>query len=185
MSTSIRDNKLRILSPTPYPEVNEILNLVLTKTKDILQDQFVGMYLFGSLANGDFDQYSDIDVLVVTDGEISSDAFSALKDMHAQINTIDSPWAIQLEVSYIPQAALRRFDPQNKLHPHMDRGTNEVLHMKSHESDWVIQRHLLRERGITIIGPTLKSLIDPVAPPELRQAVIGELPLWDEYLLKH
>ena len=179
------DNKLRILSPTPYPDVNEILNLLLTETKDILQGQFIGMYLFGSLANGDFDQYSDIDVLVVTDSEISSDAFSALKDMHAKINTIDSPWAIQLEVSYIPQAALRRLDPKNKLHPHMDRGTGEVLHMKSHESDWIIQRHLLREHGITITGPALKSLIDPVVPFELRQAVVDELPLWADYLLNH
>src|SRR5688572_4332445 len=116
-----------MLSPTPYPDVNQILNFVLTKTKDILQGQFVGMYLFGSLANGDFDQYSDIDVLVVTDGEISKAAFSGLKEMHAQINAIDSPWAIQLEVSYIPQHALRRFDPQNKLHPHLDRGKDEVL----------------------------------------------------------
>lgn len=171
------------ISPTPHPDVNEILNLLLTDIKDILQSQFVGMYLFGSLANGDFDQHSDIDALVVTDGEISSDTFLALKEMHARINQINSPWALQLEVSYIPQNALRRFDPKNKLHPHMDRGTDEVLHMKSHESDWIIQRHLLREHGIVIAGPDLKTLIDPITPYELRQAVIHELPLWADYLL--
>lgn len=72
------------LSPTPHPDVNEILNLLFTNIKEILQGQFVGMYLFGSLANGDFDEHSDIDVLIVTDGEISSDTFSALQDMHAK-----------------------------------------------------------------------------------------------------
>ena len=173
------------LKLTPYPDVNKILNLLYTNIKEILKDQFVGMYLFGSLANGDFDQHSDIDVLIVTDGEISSDAFSALKEMHAQINKIDSPWAIQLEVSYIPQEALRRFDPKNKLHPHMDRGTDEVLHVKSHESDWIIQRYLLRQHGIAVKGPDLKSLIDLIAPSELRQAVIDELPLWANYLLNN
>jgi predicted nucleotidyltransferase len=173
------------ISPTPRTDVNQILNLLYTNVKEILQDQFVGMYLFGSLANGDFDEHSDIDVLVVTNTEISNNKFDALREKHAQINQIDSPWAIQLEVSYIPQNALRRFDPKNKLHPHMDRGTDEVLHMKSHESDWIIQRYLLRQHGIVVKGPDLKSLIDPIAPSELRQAVIDELPLWADYLLNN
>jgi predicted nucleotidyltransferase len=166
-----------------YPGVNEILNLLLSRVKEILGDQFVGMYLFGSLANGDFDQHSDIDVLVVTEAEISEDGFSALKEMHKQINQIDSPWAIQLEASYIPQNALRRFDPHNIIHPHMDRGNNETLHRMSHANDWIIQRHLLRERGIVITGPDLKILIDRVSPNDLRQAVAGVLPLWANPIL--
>ena len=173
------------ISPTPHPDVNEILNLLLTNVKDVLKSQFVGMYLFGSLANGDFDQHSDIDVLIVTDGEISSNTFSALRDMHTEIAKIDSPWAAQQEVSYIPRNALRRFERQNIRHPHLDRDIGEILKIKAHESDWIIQRHLLREHGIVITGPDLKSLIDPVAPYELHQAVVDELPLWADYLLNH
>ena len=171
--------------PTPYPDVNEILNLLLTKVKNILQSQLVGMYLFGSLANGDFDQHSDIDVLIVTDGEILSDTFSALQDMHTEIAKVDSPWAVQQEVSYIPQNALRRFYPPNIQHPHLDRDRGEMLHIMAHESDWVIQRHLLRENGIVITGPDLKTLIDPIEPYELRQAVIDVLPLWVDPILNH
>ena len=166
-----------------YPEINEILNPLLSRAQEILGDQFIGMYLFGSLANGDFDQHSDIDVLVVTDAEISDESFSALAEMHKQINKIDSPWAIQLEASYIPRKALRRFDPANILHPHMDRGQNETLHRMSHASDWIIQRHILRERGIVITGPDLKTLIDPVSSNDLRQAVVDVLPLWANPIL--
>src|SRR5262245_26561529 len=119
------------LHPTPHPDVNEILNLLLTNIKDILGSQFIGMYLFGSLANGDFDQHSDIDVLIVTDGEISSDTFSALQEMHREIAKIDSPWAAQQEVSYIPQGALHRFDPPNIHHPHLDRDIGEKLKIKA------------------------------------------------------
>src|SRR5688500_8763693 len=169
---------MKTISPTPYPDVNEILNFLLTNVQEILGDQFVGMYLYGSLANGDFDKYSDIDVLIVTDGEISERTFLALQELHNRINKMDSPWAIQIEASYIPRTALRRFDPANKLHPHMDRGDDETLHIMSHESDWMIQSHLLRERGITITGPDLPTLIDPVSPDELRQAVVDVLPLW-------
>lgn len=174
---------MKTTSPTPHRDVNAILNLLHSNVKEILQDQFIGMYLFGSLANGDFDQHSDIDVLVVTEAEISSDTFSALREMHERIAKIDSPWATQLEVSYIPQKALRRFDPANILHPHMDRGRGESLHMLAHESDWIVQRHILRERGIILEGPAPKSLIDPISPNNLRQAVMDVLPLWAKPIL--
>src|SRR5512141_307101 len=101
---------MKIITATPHPDVNEILTLLYADVTDILQGQLVGMYLFGSLANGDFDQYSDIDVLFVTEKEISEAVFAALSAMHKRLNQLDSPWGIQLEVSYIPQAALRRFD---------------------------------------------------------------------------
>ncbi len=169
---------MKPISPTRYSDVNEILTLLYSDVTEILQSQFVGMYLFGSLANGDFDQHSDIDVLFVTHQEISDNTFSTLAAMHKRINELDSPWGIQLEVSYIPQAALRRFDPGNKTHPHMDRGNDEVLHWMAHESDWIVQRHLLRENGIVISGPDLKTLIDPVTPAQLQKAVSDVLPLW-------
>ena len=46
---------MKPISPTLYPDVNEILNVLFSSVKEILGDQFVGMYLYGSLANGDFD----------------------------------------------------------------------------------------------------------------------------------
>lgn len=174
---------MKTISPTPHRDVNAILNLLHSNIKEILLDQFVGMYLFGSLANGDFDKHSDIDVLVVTEAEISSDTFSALKVMHEWIAKIDSLWATQLEVSYIPQKALRCFDPANILHPHMDRGSGESLHMLAHESDWIVQRHILRERGIILEGPAPQSLIDPISSNDLRQAVMAVLPLWAKPIL--
>lgn len=174
---------MKSINPTPHSDVNEILTLLYSDAADILQEQLVGMYLFGSLANGDFDQYSDIDVLFVTQKEISEDTFSALSAMHKRLNQLNSPWGIQLEVSYIPESALRRFDRADNTHPHMDRGNDEVLHRMVHETDWIVQRHLLRENGIVISGPELKTLIDPIAPGELQRAVSDVLPLWVDPIL--
>ena len=174
---------MKRIFPTPYSDVNEILSTMFSDVQEILGDQFVGMYLFGSLANGDFDQHSDIDVLIVTDGDISESTFTSLQQMHKRLNRTDSPWALQIEASYIPQAALRRFDPANNIHPHMDRGGDEVLHWMPHESDWIVQRHILRERGVVIAGPDLEALIDPVSPDEVRQAVATVLPLWAKPIL--
>lgn len=172
------------ISPTPHPDVNEILDVLFTRVTRILQDQLIGMYLFGSLANGDFDEHSDIDVLFVTNEKISDDTFSSLKQMHADINKFDSSWAIQIEASYIPKDALQRYDPQNNLHPHMDRGNSEVLHMMMHATDWIVQRYLLRENGIVITGPDLKILIDPVSQDDLRWAVARVLPLWVDPMIE-
>ncbi len=171
------------INPTPYSDVNEILDLLLSGVKEIVEDQFIGMYLFGSLANGDFDDYSDIDVLIVTDGEISKNKFDALKEMHEQIQKIDSPWAIQLEVSYIPQSALRVYDPGNNKHPHFDRGPAERLQVTQHDSDWVVQRHVLRERGITLVGPEPNTLINFVSTDDLRKAMQPILFEWYAHFL--
>jgi predicted nucleotidyltransferase len=172
-------------SPTPYSDVNEILNLLFDEIQGILQDHLIGMYLFGSLANGDFDEFSDIDVLIVTKAGIPQDFFSVLFAMHERVAEFGSPWAVQLEVSYIPQAALRRFDPADNLHPHIDRGSGEKLHWMRHASDWIVQRHILRERGVVLTGPKLDTLIDPVSPDDLRQAVANVLPLWVEPVLEN
>lgn len=154
------------------------MDKLLTKAEEALGGQFVGMYLFGSLANGGFDWNSDVDVLIVTDDEISDEIFEALKAMHVEIAGMESWCAIQLEVSYIPRKALRCYDPKNKVHPHIDRGKNESLFMMQHDRDWVVQRHTLRGKGITIAGPTPRSLIDPVTPDDLRGAMLEILNDW-------
>ncbi len=170
-------------NPTSYPAVNEIVNILFTRAQEILGDQLIGMYLDGSLANGGFDEASDIDTIVVTASTISDETFSALQEMHQQIAKLDSPWAVELEVSYIPQRALRRFDPNDNLHPHLRRGTDEKLKRIHHESDWIIHCHILRERGIVIMGPDPKTLVDPIAPDDLRRCTVNALPAWFDPIL--
>lgn len=171
--------------PTPYPDVNAIVNSLLTYVQEILAVQLIGMYLHGSLANGGFDAYSDIDVIFVTEGPISEENFEALQKVHELISMIDSPWSNQLEVSYIPKDAVRRFDPSNNKHPHIDRGADEKLQIMAHESDWVIQRHILRERGIVVLGPEPNMLVDRVSPSDLQNAVVHGLPLWLNPILEN
>src|SRR5687768_17755536 len=175
----------RTSDPTPYPEVNSIFQELLEEVKSILGSHFIGMYLDGSLTSGDFDQDSDIDFVVVTDEDISGDLFLAVQEMHDRIATIDSPFAVQLEGSYISQHGLRRFDPEHALHPNIERGNGERLKMVYHDNWWIIHRYILRERGITIVGPVPQTLIDPVSPNDLRQAMLSLLHGWATQILNH
>jgi hypothetical protein len=135
------------------------------------------MYLDGSLGIGDFDpDKSDLDFVVVTDGELSAETFRDLKTMHERIATGASKWAKELEGSYISQRALRH-DRRPAAHPYIDRGS--TLAMVYHESGyWAIHRHMLREHGVVLAGPPPRALIEPVRPSDLREAVLDILHEW-------
>jgi predicted nucleotidyltransferase len=170
---------------TSFPEVNDILQELLKSIRGVLGSHFIGMYLEGSLANGDFDQDSDIDFVVVTDEDVAENLFLELRAMHERIATINSWCAIQLEGSYISRHALRRHDPEHALHPNIERGDGESLKMFCHDESWIVHRYILRERGITLIGPDPKTLIDPIARDELRMAMLPILNGWATQILNH
>jgi hypothetical protein len=164
--------------PTPYREVNRVLLELLSDVQTVLGDHFVGMYLFGSLAGGDFDEDSDIDFVVVTNDDISDTLFSGLQTAHMRIAMIECWCATELEGCYLPQRALRRYIRTDALYPHIDRGKGERLRMKPQDSDWTIHGHMLRETGVVVTGPAPHTLIDPVTPIELRRAVLDILRGW-------
>ena len=160
---------------TPYPEVNAILRELLESLQDILGSHLIGLYLEGSLTGSDFDPASDIDFVAVNDEEISAELFSSLYALHERILTLDSPYAIHLEGSYISQGALKRHDPQRMSHPNIERGGDERLKWVDHDESWNIHRYLLRERGITILGPAPETLVAPISPDDLRRAMLPAL----------
>jgi hypothetical protein len=169
--------------PTPYPEVNAVLQTLLSGVQAVLEDRFVGMYLYGSLASGDFDlQRSDIDFVVVTDGELPEGTVQALEEMHTRIWASGLPWTTKLEGSYVPRKSLNRYDPADAPHPAVNEGR---FYMACHDSDWVILRHVLREQEVILEGPSLRISLDPVQPNDLRQAVLAILREWWKPMLRN
>jgi hypothetical protein len=165
-----------MLTPTPYSEVNATLSALLDGARGVLGDRFVGLYLYGSLAYGDFDpERSDVDFLVVTDGLVDAATAEALAEMHARLWASGGRWARKLEGAYLPRALLRRYDPAEPPSPYVNEGRFSVGPLGV---DWIIQRHVLREQGIAVAGPDLKPLIDPVSPDELRACVRDNLGEW-------
>jgi hypothetical protein len=163
--------------PTPYVDVNELVDVLKCEVAGILRDRYIGMYIHGSLAIGDFDPHrSDIDFVVVTDDELSSESVSALEYMHAWIINSNLTWKTNFEGSYIPKDALRRLDPTNCTHPVIR--VDGSFGLDRHSSEWVIQRHVIREYGIVVSGPDPRGIIDPVKPDQLREATLGVLCEW-------
>jgi predicted nucleotidyltransferase len=161
---------------TPYQDVNEVLNLLLTNVKEILKDQFFGMYLYGSLSSGDFNpETSDVDFLVVTEEILSEDLIAQLDAMHQRTWATSLKRAGKLEGAYIYKELIRRHDPNGLPCPTINEGK---FYLDRPGSDWVIQRHIVREYGVILEGPHPKTFIDPVTPVDIRSCVMGVLHEW-------
>ena len=162
--------------PTPYAEANAAVEALLDGVEETLGEQMVGLYLYGSLASGDFDpQTSDIDFLIVTREALSESQVSALEAMHARLWAAGPKMAAKLEGKYLPLADLPRFEAQAGPFPTVNEGE---FFLAKQESDWIIQRWVLREQGVAVMGPPLEPLIEPVSPEMLRGAVLGYLREW-------
>jgi predicted nucleotidyltransferase len=174
---------------TPYRDVNIILHRLRSDAESILGEQWVGMYLYGSLSLGDFNpQTSDVDFLVVTKDDLTPETITALQAMHRRLAESNLPFATQLEGSYIPQSALRQHDPDHSHHPYLNSHDNHdeqgvVLRVEDHGSDWDIQRHIVREHGVVIAGPSPKTLIDPITPRTIQNGVKVLLYGWWQEML--
>ena len=167
---------MKTISPTPYPEVNEVLDLLLLNVKEILKEQFVGMFLYGSLSSGDFNsETSDIDFLFVTSDVLSEETISKLDAMHRETWATRLKRAGKLEGAYVPKELIRRHNANGRACPTVNEGQFYVAPLGS---DWIIQRHVVREYGVVIEGPDPKTLIDLVTPGEIRGAVLAILQEW-------
>lgn len=156
--------------------VRPVLALLLSGMQGVLGDQLVGLYLYGSLSSDDFDPASsDVDFVAVTREPIAENApaFVQLREMHERIAASGLPFATNLEGSYIPQAAWRRYDPADAHHPTI--GHDWPFKWGFHDANWVIERAIVRERGGVLYGPPPETLTDPVSPQQLRAATCQQL----------
>jgi predicted nucleotidyltransferase len=166
---------------TTYPEVNAALCALLDGARAVLGDHFSGLYLYGSLASGDFNpQTSDIDFVVVTDADLPDDSIRDLEMLHVRLWNSDLKWAAKLEGAYVSLATLRRHNPDAAPCPTVNEGK---FYLDRLGSDWIIQRYILREYGAALCGPALSSSIDPVTPDDLRRAVANVLREWWQPML--
>src|SRR5579862_4849270 len=125
-------------NPTPYHDINMVVNYFLNHIKEILGVNFVGMYLYGSLAAGDFDKnVSDIDFIVITDTEIPENEFILLRALHHKFNLSNSLWSKRIEAAYIAKKELGNYEVTTSLYPQIEK--NKELIKEKLEMGWSFQ----------------------------------------------
>ncbi len=156
------------------PDVAALLDALLAGVRDALGDNLLGFYLRGSLALGDFDpETSDVDILVATERPVSEAEFEALAVLHTRIPAVGNQYGRAYEVSYVDRASLKRFQPGERRHPTV--GSDWAFQWAEHRDNFILERWMVREHGVALLGPDPKTLIDPISPDDLRSAVANEL----------
>lgn len=164
-------------APTPFADVNAVLDDFHARIQALLGSHLQGMYLVGSLALGDFDPHSsDIDFVVVTDTDIGDACFDGLQDIHAQFAANNSPWAGRIEAIYIPSLALRHVVPTTDHYPQIEKGTS--LFKAPLESGWIFQCITIRDHGVVVAGPEPHTLVDPIHAQDMHSAAAEITSLW-------
>jgi predicted nucleotidyltransferase len=158
---------------TPYPELDAVLRELVSSVRQILRDNFVGAYLQGSLAVGDFDEHSDVDFIIAIDREISDSRLCDLRSMHKRIFNLEDEWARHLEGSYFPTRILRDYKQSGRDLWYLDNGSNMLV--KSDHCNKVVVRWILRKKGMVLSGPDPSSLIDPIPVNVLRRAILKSI----------
>jgi hypothetical protein len=157
---------------TGEPEADALLPVLTAAIAAALEPlpRLLGLYLYGSLATGDFTPgVSDIDLLAVTDGPITQDVIDSLRPMHAEIEQRFPGWHDRIEVIYVPRHALATFRTQVS-----DIGVispGEPLHILSAGINWLMNWHQVRHGGLVVAGPPAETYVPDTTLAEYVTAV--------------
>ena len=157
------------------PGLVAFLSVAMSSWRTALGRNLSGVYVHGSVATGGFNpRTSDVDVIVATRSPTDAAANDRIDEVHqAMLGLGDDRWADRLDLMFLPANALSvpgiPRTPVLELHP------DEGFAVEPLGPDFMIQRHVLRQRGIRLVGPRLAKLVSPVTPGELRDAQIAAL----------
>lgn len=164
---------------TNYHELDKVFYELAEAYKKALGDNFVGLYIQGSLAVGDFDMTSDVDFEVVINRELTFEELDRIQKVHTIFRNRDSRWVQHLEYSFFPLPKFiqhsSRYEngkinnsEERKLW-YFDNGARTMK--KSDHDNTLVVRWEVREKGITVLGPDPKTLIGPITPNDLRREI--------------
>ncbi|GAA4904170.1 nucleotidyltransferase-like protein [Stackebrandtia albiflava] len=136
-----------------HPLVDDVCDAYLALADARLPGLVTGMYLYGSVALGDFrPAHSDVDAVFVTARPLDAGDRGGLREVHAELaERLPRP---HLDGVYITADALAS-DPTGTTGPHSsdgrfgDDGTFERL---------LVTWHTLADTGVTVRGPAVESL---------------------------
>lgn len=184
----------KMLEATPFDALNHVLTFLVAGAESALGHNFVGAYLQGSFAIGDFSEFSDCDFMIVVREDLSALELDALQALHKDIQKLPHPyWPMNIEGSYAPQEILRRWSTEPRDAPGEPRDATwgdpgmdgaparcypfwylnhgaDTLVRSEHDNSQVV-RWTLYEKAVHLKGPDITQLIDPVSVTDLKAEV--------------
>ncbi len=167
--------------PTSYEDVDSLIQLLLSRLKEILGEKLVGFYLDGSLVLGDFDHdISDIDLVAALSSDMNDTEFESLQKMHTDFAQQHKEWEDRIEVCYISTDALASVKSKTSTIANISPG--EPFHKRESNIEWIMNWYVLREKSITLFGTPAKPIVEPISKDEFVQAIKAHISSWGKYV---
>lgn len=145
----------------PSRDIAAVLDDLQTGIGSVLGADLVGLYLFGSLATGDFTPgTSDIDLLAATRRFVTDADIDRLRTMHREIVDRHPAWDGRIEVAYQSLHGLRTWATERS--PMGIISPGEPIHLIEAGADWRINWYLVLDHGVTLAGPPPETIIPPI-----------------------
>jgi hypothetical protein len=156
--------------PTSDPTVHRIVVTIRNAIVDATEPTLVGLYVYGSLATGDFEpDVSDIDLIAVLTDVPDERLVSQLRNMHARFGEANPEWDDRIEVDYVSVRGLADCRTDTATIARISPG--EPLHVVEAGRDFLLDWYPARQVGVSVLGPPLGSLIPPIPEAEYLQEV--------------
>lgn len=165
---------MNVLDTSPA-EVRQLVAELRDGIGQTLGQSLLGLYLTGSLTYGDFDVgSSDVDYLVVLQHPLTPDQRVALIDLHAALGRRNPEWRERIEGSYVTPDLLASIDPPDISRPYVNQGKFWEPD-PPYGNEWLINRYVLQECGVPLIGPGFRDLTPPIGIEPVRAASARDL----------
>jgi len=149
-----------------YPIVGVVRDAIVDTTGPSL----VGLYLYGSLATGDFEPHvSDIDLIAVLRERPDEALVRRLGTMHEGLARAEPGWSDRIEVDYVSARGLAHCRTHATTIVRISPG--EPLHMIEAGRDFILDWYPARQDGLALEGPRLDSLVPPIQEAEYLEEV--------------
>lgn len=165
-------------------EIKEFVYRILNNTKNIIHDNFIGLYLHGSLAMGGFNpQRSDIDLLVITEDGLEVGTKRSLAQQFLTYSGNSFP----IEISFLTIEQLKDFNHPSPFEFHFSEfwrtRYEEELSLQTYnyingvireDPDLAAHITITAERGICVEGKPIKDVFPSIHPSLYISSILGD-----------
>jgi hypothetical protein len=163
------------MDPTDLPK---IVDVVRDGIVDVVGPSLVGLYVYGSLATGDFEPgVSDVDLIAVLQNDPDPRLVSRLEEMHAGIARSSPEWNGRVEVAYVSASGLAECRTRNTPIARISPG--EPLHTLEAGRDFYLDWYPARQESVVLLGPPIESVIPSIPSAEYLAEVRAYLASFD------
>ena len=160
-------------------DIDTLINSFVEQSKDILQDNLVGIYLHGSLAMGCFNpQKSDIDLIIVVNEHLSDSIKKEYLDMVVEHNTKAPKKGI--EMSVVLRKACKPFIYPTPFELHFSAGyldwykddpDDYIREMKGTDKDLAAHFTIINKRGKCLFGLPINEVFAEVPASDYMNSI--------------